>query len=479
MNVTIITLSSNELYNLKITLFILLFICVLLLENTFFSSAQTRLIGRTVKDTSRPVTPDTSLVKKRFGHAALQFGLAETLPQAFDQFITKKDYAQISFKTIGHNLNPGSWQFDNDPLQTNQFGHPYHGSYFFNSFRANGYNFWQSAGASFAGSYIWETYAENQAPAPNDFINTGFGGAVLGEMEYRLSNRIVNNESVGFKRQVNEVLGMLVDPMNGLSRILDGKWGKVSPNTSLRDSTKIIAEFNAGIRDIESNGRDHSGWYGHVKIYYGDPYEDYQTPFSNILINTEIGQDDSSKVNIVSVYGSLAGWEIKSTEKVEHLAVLSANYDYIRNEAFFYSGQSVRINLLSEFDLTKKFTINTAFGMGPIILGAAPDKYITPNGRDYDYTMGLGINGSGTLNLAGKFFLNLNYRGGWLTTINGNASHYFLHTASGELSYMLVKGFSLCAEQGYYSLSGRYRHYPDVFKNYPYFKGSVRYSVNF
>ncbi len=460
------------------TLFITPLIFGCLLMRLLTASAQIHIIERTVRDSSHIIIPDTSLIRKNFGHAAFQFGLAELVPQAFDQFITKKDYAQISFKTIGHNLNPGSWRFDNDPLQTNQFGHPYHGSYFFNSFRANGYNFWASATASFAGSYIWETYAENQAPAPNDFINTGFGGAVLGEMTYRLSNRIINNESVGFKRQLNEVFGFLVDPMNGLSRILDGKWGKVSTNTSLRDSSKIAAEFNTGIRTIGINKQGYSGLYVHIRLYYGDPYSNYQTPFSNILINTEIGQDDSSKVNIVSVYGSLAGWEIKSTELVEHLAILSANYDYIRNEAFFYSGQSVRINLLSEFDLSKKFIINTTLGMGPIILGAAPDKYITPNGRDYDYTTGVGVNGSAVLNFAGKLFLDLNYRGGWLVTINGNSSHYFLHTASGELSYMLIKGFSLCAEPGYYSLSGKYRDYPDVFKNYPYFKGSFKYSVN-
>jgi hypothetical protein len=92
--------------------------------------------------------------------------------------------------------------------------------------------------------------------------------------------------------------------------------------------------------------------------------------------------------------------------------------------------------------------------------------------------MGLGVNGSAALNLADKLFFNLNYRGGWLATINGNAAHYFLHTVSGELSYMLIKGLSLCAEPGYYSLSGRYRDYPDVFKNYPFFKGSVKYSVS-
>jgi hypothetical protein len=450
----------------------------LMLGHTHVSLAQIRIIGRTLKDSSPVAIPDTLLIKKRFSHAALQFGLAELVPQVFDQYIAKKDYAKISFKTIGHNLNPGSWRFDNDPLQTNQFGHPYHGSYFFNSFRTNGYNFWQSAAASFAGSYVWETFAENQAPAPNDFINTGFGGTVLGEMTYRLSNRIVNNKSVGFKRQVNEVLGMLVDPMNGLSRILDGKWGKVSANELLRDSAKITAEFNVGTRTIKINNMGRSGLYGHVRIYYGDPYENYQTPFSNILINAEAGQDDSSKVNILSVYGSLAGWEIKSTESVEHLVVLSANYDYIRNEAFFYSGQSVRINLLSEFDITKKFKINTTIGMGPIILGAAPDQYITPNGRNYDYTMGWGINGSAALNLAGKLFFNINYRGGWQATINGNTAHYFLHTVSGELSYMVFNGFSLCAEPGYYSLYGRYRDFADIFKKYPYFKGSVKYSVN-
>src|ERR1700753_4300564 len=264
MSVTTILIHQMNLNKHKKTFFITLLIGGFLLIQSYDSLAQIRIIKRTLKDSSRVSINDTSLVKKRFGHAALQFGLAETLPQAFDRYVTKKDYAQISFKTIGHNLNPGSWQFDNDPLQTNQFGHPYHGSYFFNSFRTNGYNFWQSSMAAFAGSYVWETYAENQAPAPNDFINTGFGGTVLGEMTYRLSNRIVNNESVGFKRQVNEVIGMLVDPMNGLSRILDGKWGKVSPNTSLRDSTKIMAEFNEGIRDIESNGRDQSGWCVYV-----------------------------------------------------------------------------------------------------------------------------------------------------------------------------------------------------------------------
>lgn len=421
-------------------------------------------------------------VPKRFGRASKELIAAEILPWTFDKFVKKADYANISFKTVRHNLNPGSWSWDYDNFQTNQFGHPYHGSYFFNAFRTNGYSFWQSAPAAFAGSYIWESTAENQSPAFNDFINTSFGGVVLGEMTFRLSNKIINNHSTGFKRQTNEMLALLVDPMNGLNRLLDGRWGKVSHNPNDRDSTKIRAEFDLGFRKFNANGTGFfkgrsSGWFGHIRLLYGTPYEDYETPFSNISINAEFGKDDSSKVNVISVYGSLAGWEIKSTEQVQHLAVLSANYDYIHNEAFFYGGQSIKINLLSEFDISDKIKINTTLGAGPVILAAVPDPYLF-HGRNYDYGPGFAIDGGGTLSIADKLFYSINYRGGWMGTINGNPSSYFLHAVSSELSYMFIKRVSISAESGYFTLRGTYKNFNNVYKNYPYLRVSTRYTVN-
>lgn len=430
-------------------------------------------------DLKRVSFRDSSKRTKRFGRASLQLVAVEVLPWTWDKYLKKADYAQISFKTIKHNLNPGSWTFDNDNFQTNQFGHPYHGSNFFSAFRSNGYTFWQSVPAAFAGSYIWETAAEKQYPAPNDFINTSFGGVVLGEMTYRLANKIINNHTRGFKRQASEVLGLLVNPMNGLTRIMDGKWGKVYGNSKEKDSTKIYAEFDLGLRRFGSNsyaGR-HFGAYGHIKLLYGIPYENYRVPFTNISINTEFGQDDSSKVNIVSVYGSLAGWRISLTDNARILAVLSANYDYIHNQAFFYSGQSVKMNFLSEYNLLRKFKINASFGAGPVILGAVPDDYLF-KGRNYDYGMGIAINAGGGFNIANRFSYSINYRGGWLETINGNKSHYFLHTVSSELSYMVINNFSLSAGPGYFTLHGYYKDYDNVNKNYPYVRVSARYSVN-
>jgi hypothetical protein len=419
-----------------------------------------------------------------FGRAAIELGLVEIIPWSFDKFLEHKDYANISFKTVGSNLKPTSWTWDDDPFQTNQFGHPFHGSLFFNSFRSNGYTFWQSAPAAMVGSYIWETAAENQPPAINDFINTSFGGIVLGEMTHRMANKLINNQRTGFRRQATEVLGFVINPPNGLTRILNGQWGKVERN-SKRDSSDITAEIDAGIRTFNRNNtnilhNNNFGWYGRLKVLYGTPYKDFETPFSNFVMNIEFGKDDSAKVNMISVYGSLVGWEIKSNEKLQHLAVLSANYDFFNNSAFFYGGQSVKMNLLSEYDITKKTKINTIFGAGPILLSAIPDPYLyLPHGRNYDYGIGAAVNAGGTLTIADRLSYGINYRGGWTVTVNGHPSHYFLHTVSSEATIILSKKFAFSAESGYFALHGSYQKYADVSRNYPYLRFSSRYTISF
>jgi hypothetical protein len=422
-------------------------------------------------------------VKRRFGRAAFELGIAEITPWIFDRYVANKDYARITWKSVGHNLNPGNWEYDNDPFQTNQFGHPYHGSLFYSAFRSNGFSFWQAVPATMAGSYLWETFAENQAPAPNDFINTSFGGIVLGEMTYRLSNRIINNRRRGFKRQLSEVAGLIVNPMNGLNRIIDGKWGKIYGNTTERDSSKIGAEFDLGARIFNSQSvspfeHGRLGWFARARLLYGVPNEGFRKPFSNISITAEVGKDDSSSVNVISVYGSLTGWDVSPilNDKLENLVILSANYDYIRNQAFFFGSQSVKFNLLSELKLTDGIKVNGSLGAGPILLAAVPDEYIY-KGRNYDYGPGFSVNGGGTIHIANKFSYNINYRGAWMITVNGNKSHYFLHTFSNELSYMFIKGLSIAAESGYFRLEGNYDNHRDVNKKYPYLRISTRYTI--
>jgi hypothetical protein len=295
-------------------------------------------------------------------------------------------------------------------------------------------------------------------------------------MEFRFSNKVINNQATGFKRQISEVAGFILDPLNGLNRILNGKWGKYSANSEIADSSKVSAQFDLGLRKIGNIASKNAGWYAAANLQYGSAEENYNTPFSNITVDAELGKDDSSKVNIVTVYGSLAGWELNSTEKNVELALLSANYEFIRNQQFFYGAQSIKINLYSEYDLDRNIKINTVFGFGPVVLGTAPDKYIF-NGRDYDYGSGVAYSGSAGISLANRLFYNVSYRGSWLGTINGNSSHYFLSAFTNEISCMLIKGFSLAAEPGYFSLRGYFPDYPNVYRSYPYVRFSARYAV--
>jgi hypothetical protein len=195
-----------------------------------------------------------------------------------------------------------------------------------------------------------------------------------------------------------------------------------------------------------------------------------------MYINAEFGQDDSSKVNMINVYGSLTGWQLKSTSHVHHLAIVSANYDFIYNNAFFFGGQSLKLNLFSEYHLQKRSRLNTALGLGPVLLAAVPDSYGF-KGRNYDYTMGLGLQAGGSLNFKDRLFLGADYRVNWLRTINGNISHYYLHVLRTELRYAITKQFSICVESGYFNLFGRYDQYKDVVREYPFSRISTRYTM--
>ena len=418
---------------------------------------------------------DSSLLKKKpaqqWWPASGTLMAAEITPWVVDRYVRNMDYARITWRSTAHNLDPGSWEWDGDGFTTNQFGHPYHGSIFFNAFRSNGYNFWQSSAAAFAGSYLWETFAENQAPAPNDFINTGFGGSVLGELAHRFARRIVSTRKSGFRRHAAEVSALLLNPVSGLKRISNRSWGK---NTD-RDTTPVQAELDAGLRRFRINAsRYHWAPYGRVRFSYGDPFRQSKQPFDHFGILVELGHDDSAVVNAVHIFGTLRNWQINpAIRHSKHAVQLTANYDYIHNNAFFYSSQSLRANLISSFQ-GPKMEVVTQAGGGLILLAAVPDP-VEYKGRYYSYCMGVGYNAAVMLKLSHSLMAGIHYRGGYLRTVNGSAKDYFLHAFSGEVRLRLLPGLFFCTEPGHFSLTGRYAHLPEIQRVYPYIRTSLRW----
>lgn len=133
----------------------------------------------------------------------------------FDRVITNQDYAQTTLHTWSQNFKNG-FVWDNDVFSTNLFMHPYHGNLYFNSARAQGLNFWESAPYAMIGSLEWEFLGEIEPPALNDLIATTFGGICIGEITNRISKIFLNDSKRGWPRFWRELGATIFNPMGEL-----------------------------------------------------------------------------------------------------------------------------------------------------------------------------------------------------------------------------------------------------------------------
>ncbi|MBD1362641.1 DUF3943 domain-containing protein [Mucilaginibacter sp. ZT4R22] len=428
-------------------------------------------------------TPNDSVFvqKKRFGRAAAELFVVQLLPWSYDKFITKADWAKLSIKSIGSNLNPKNWEWDDNSFKTNQFGHPYHGNLYYSTFRTNGYSFWQSAPAAVSGSFIWEVAAETNKFAPNDFINTSLGGIALGEMTYRLSRKIVNNRSRGAKRQAQEVFGLIVSPLNGVNRILNGEWGKV--HGMVDTAQKLTAYINIGsrhfnIKTYQQNLRGREEIYLRLRLIYGEKFEESETPFEHFSTVMELGNGDSTYINNLQVSGALKTWPMQSAGDGRHLYTVTMNYDFIKNNAFQYGGQSFTFKLMSNWNEHSKIKFTSEIGSGIVALGAVQDKYLYyGEGRNYDYGVGIMMTAGGTINFNNLLEAEFNYKGSRFETVNGNPSSYILNTLAADVRGFLGKRFSLAAGVGQYTLNGFFKGFDNVAEVYPFARFSLGYKL--
>lgn len=425
--------------------------------------------------------------EKHFWRAGTEWVLIQAVPATFNRFIRKDPYSYITFKNFFSHLKLSAWKWDDNQFSTNQVDHPYHGQLYFNSFRSNGYNFYQSSLAAVAGSFIWETAGETQAPAINDFINTSFGGIILGEMTHRVSRNILARNRSGYNRVGNEIVALLVNPLNGLNRFLDGKWGKPVDKYYTTDSSHIHAVFDLGFRrfdaqdgEILQTGRN--SLFGRLRFFYTNGDHNYKRPFDKFSVNLEVGNGDSTFINAINVHALLTGAEFFKSKRGRHFGTLDAHYDTYNNDAFFYGAQSVVYNWNSDYLYKNGNKLNLSFGAGAVLLAAVPDPYLLfGDSRNYNYGSGLSYRFKGEVNLYRRLRLSADYNGGYFHTISGNESYYFLHAAAVEANVRIIKRFSLNLSSGYFTLESHYKDpkFADFTKKYPYGRASIAYNILF
>ena len=424
--------------------------------------------------------PASSTAKspKKFILATGEWTMAQIIPWTFDRYVMQADYARINGNTIKRNLKFSSWQMDDNLFYTNFLAHPLHGSLYFNSFRSNGYNFWQSSAAVLAGTYVWETFMETEYPSPNDLINTTLGGMILGEMTNRLSQLIIGHKKIKTRKYIQDPLALMINPMGGLTRIVTNQYGKPISDQGLSPASFIV---DAGYRQTgyqSMKGTSHE-FFTSLQVIYGNPWLRTKKPFNSFSLLAEFGSSDSGILNVLKVEGPLFNKVFKNTHTNKSLLNITMNYECIKYPLFRYAGQGIRSNYHIQLAPARQIICQFKAGAGIIFIAAMPNCNLhNADERNYDYCSGLNANLGASINIANRIYFEHNTTAGKYFSIHDSGNWHLLRISQSALRMQLFKNFSISAKAGKYHFNSVFEEAAREKRSYSVYNISAGYSFN-
>lgn len=258
---------------------------------------------------------------------------------AFDHYVLRSDFAQVTWHTIGRNLAPKRWYWDSDNFRTNLMEHPYHGSLYFDAARANGLSFYESVPYAVGGSLMWELAGESEQPSINDFLTTTFGGVAIGEPLHRLQAHVYDNSLTGVQRVCRELIGAVISPMHALNRLLSGEaWRLAHPPDAAGDEhaePPFRATVVLGARHWGTGGGRRNGLTAALRLSQGSPFMPENTrPYDYFTAETGIATGQrQSIVSHVNVIGLLRGWMLGNGERSSASIGIYHHFDYYATDS--------------------------------------------------------------------------------------------------------------------------------------------------
>jgi hypothetical protein len=321
------------------------------------------------------------------------------------------------------------------------FAHPYHGNLYFNAARTNGLTFWESAPYSLLGSAMWEFLGETEPPAINDIIATTCGGIALGEMTHRLSRTILDDRDMGWSRFWREAAAAIVNPMQGIHRIVSGDAWRVK-NKHYRyhnfHETPVDVSFTLGWRYLADDGALFRGVhapYLNFYLLYGTAVdgERHTKPYDFFDLDATFSIGGGQKVvNNISIVGRLWSTPIidkpAKSKKSKDGQGMAAEFGIYQHFNYYDS------NPIKDGSELVPYRISEAAGFGPgfilsmpqtgalskmeqrifvsgILLGGTKSDYFNVIERDYNMGSGFSIKAKTQLDFGrfGCMILNAKY----------------------------------------------------------------------
>lgn len=380
---------------------------------------------------------------KNFGLAAAETYMGNFLPWLFNETVPSRVdllISQLSPRSWWRNIRNG-WEWDDNSFQVNQFAHPFQGGIYYNSARSNGFSYWTSLAFALAGSFDWECCGETHLMSINDWANTSLGGAAVGEMLYRTSSMVLDNEARGGERVAREAVAFLLAPTRGFTRLVTGNAGRVYENPlhpSDRIPNRLEAAFSSGVRggaswrtarggtlrgDVPSHG------FLDVKLVAGDLATlDRQVPFDYIDVHAQINLIKGRGLGRLGIQGNLWHWDLDESERFVSKVLLTQDFEYENNTAFEQGGQGVGLSYFMRAQPSESVTIRGSIGPTWLIMGGVQSELaflaqvqgIREGFREYDFGMGPGLRMGLDVTRDGRRMLEGSYRLEHMHTLNGS-----------------------------------------------------------
>jgi len=380
----------------------------------------------------------------------------------FNAWVRNDSTAKVTSRSWRTNLDRG-WDWDKDDFVVNMLGHPYNGAAYYSTSRNNGLSYWAAVPLNFFHSAVWEYFGETTQPSINDLVDTGLGGAALGEMFYRVAMTIRNNQTGGGARIVRELAALPFDPVGTVNRLVSGECCRHGPNPSEHRPPATVARIGGGWGIVRAPGslltslKDAS--YSSIlfaDIKYGDSYIDsLKHPFDAFSARIFFAPNHGGLTQLVGV-GTVASGELGRTEWHRHQVQLNQRFEYLNNGALQFGGQTLEVGLSSRIHLSGKFWFRTLMAGDGIVLAGinAPGAGVGP--RDYDFGPGAGGTFEAGFEHAGDPLLTVHYQPGWVHTLNGADANHYLTYGSIELNLPVFSNLALLAQGSYYDRLSKY-----------------------
>ena len=382
----------------------------------------------------------------------------------FVSYWAGNDFSKIGFDTIGQNFQKG-WIVDTDPYWVNSLGHPYEGSAFYTAARSTGHGFYESFGFAFLGSVIWEQFMETQSPSVNDQITTPIGGALLGEVLYRMHRLIL--DSAGAKPGGwREAAAFLVAPMAGFNRWATGdKYrGELLLPPSWMGQFELGMVIGGSATDRRTGATEKTvGPWGSVGFHVlygvpGTPDLRLRQPMDHFDVNFSLAFTGKAEPSAsLLIRGLVVGDRIDRGDDFGGLWGLFASYDVIGVPVFKATGAGVGPGVT----LMKRWSRFELHGTAlaeflPWGGGGSMETLFT---RDYHY----GPGAQGTLELRGHFadraILDVAFREYWISGAYATGSSEDMSFAKTKLT---VRVHGPHAVSGVVDWARRHASYPST-----------------